>query len=1133
MLELFYSNRHETLSQALLDDVAAFALNDGNPFASQTIIVPSAAVRRRLELDMAARFGICANVDLCYLAQWLWARIGGVLHVPEHSPFAPDRLVWRCFRLLGELSDVAPEGASRLHAYLDAADDSMRYELARRIATVFDHYLTYRPEWLQHWQAGGSILASAGGAIDANGPRLPNATAIQREDERWQAKLWRALLADLALDTEARDPTPPAYKFLTESPKLDLDAVMKAEWPERVSVFALPTMPPLHIALLRELSRWIDVRIYAINPCREFWFDIVSEARVEQLELAGKLDFQEVGHPLLAEWGRQTQAQLHMLHELTESAASREASHFEHNAAPTWLAHVQNAILDLGEQSEPDDALSLEPGIEIHVCHSLSRQLEVLHDRLLGWFDEVDGLQPSDVLVAFPDLAAAGPLIDGVFGTAPAGVAGERRRIPYRITGLPPSQANPVARVLLDWLALPERSVGAPELIEWLRVDAVAARYGIDAVALETAQTWLAAAGARRGLAPLAVTGEDVPAARHTFSDALTRLFLGYALPDGGAPVDEWLPVEGAHGSDSELLGRLTRFIDDIDAFGERVAIPRTPAAWTQTLLDALTQFFDAGLPFADSIADVRATLDSLMLSMNEGAAETEISADVLRTALTDALDDAARGGVPWGGVTFSSLTSLRGLPYRVICLLGMDDGMLPSLARADEFDLMASFGKLGDRQRRDDERNLFLDLLLSARDRLMIAYTGRSIRDNAALPPAALIDELLDHLAETLAGKDASPKELEAARSRFVFEHPLQPFAPEYFSEPLFTYEPERAELARTLVLGKTEPSVRFFSVPLPAEDVEPIAFDDFERFWRHPARAILRDRLGIALFDAETELGDTEPFELEYPGRAALADRVLPSLLALTADSEARALDRARRVARASPEMPGGATGGVWQSREIGALHSLANRVRIATEEGASHLPFALDIMPRWPNGEPNGELFGRHDAALQPDAVQPMQIHGTLNLLTDEGQIIYRYDVPRARDYLSAWLAHLAYCAALPDGPRRTVWHGRGAQSSGFELMPVADPHAHLATLAALYRAGRRLPLRFFPKSAWTWVTESESKAQGVWVSDRTRGESDDPALRIAFRGADLLRLDETFATLARIVFEPLKQHMRSDA
>ncbi len=305
---------------------------------------------------------------------------------------------------------------------------------------------------------------------------------------------------------------------------------------------------------------------------------------------------------------------------------------------------------------------------------------------------------------------------------------------------------------------------------------------------------------------------------------------------------------------------------------------------------------------------------------------------------------------MPWGGVTFSSLTSLRGLPYRVICLLGMDDGMLPSLARADEFDLMAKFGKLGDRQRRDDERNLFLDLLLAARDRLLIAYTGRSIRDNAALPPAALIDELLDYLAEASAGAHASPGELADARARFVFEHPLQPFAPEYFEPgaPLFTYEPERAELARTLALGRPEAPVTFFAEPLPPEDeTEPVAFDDFVRFWRHPARALLRDRLGIALFDAESELGDTEPFELDFSGRDALAERVLPALLDMTEDGETAARERARRVARASPEMPGGATGGVWQSQELRRAASTGEPR--ARRDGGGHDTFAVHARYR----------------------------------------------------------------------------------------------------------------------------------------------------------------------------------------
>ncbi|WP_277185504.1 exodeoxyribonuclease V subunit gamma [Caballeronia sp. BR00000012568055] len=1147
MLELFYSNRHETLAAALFEDLDAYAHQAGDPFAIESVIVPSAALRRRLELDMAARFGICANVEFCYLAQWLWTQIGRVLPVPARSPFSPDRLAWRCFRLF---DDPALRESARLSAYLDAAaadaDDSMRYELARRVATVFDHYLTYRPEWLTQWQAGGSILAGGVSEIDARGPRLQATNDLQREDERWQAALWRVLLADLAAQSESADATPPAYRFLAEAPQYDAAFAKSIDWPKRISVFALPTMPPLHIALLRTLSRWIDVRVYALNPCQEFWYDIVSVGRVEQLQLKGEADYQEVGHPLLAEWGRQTQAQLHMLHELTESAASTERQLYEENAAPTWLARVQNGILALDEENvvpEVDDIV--EAGIEVHVCHSLSRQLEVLHDRLLDWFDQIEGLEPSDVLVAFPDLAVAGPLIDGVFGTAPAGASNERRRIPYRITGLPPSQANPVARALLDWLALPERSVGAPELIEWLRVDAIAARYGIDAVSLETAQEWLAAAGARRGLRPVlrpeAGSDDDVPPARHTFADALTRLYLGYALPGGGAPVAEWLPVEGANGSEAELLGRLTRFVDDIDALAAQIAHPRTARAWGDVLLDALTRFFDAGVAFNDTIGDVRDAIDSLIAAMTEGAGDTEVSAAVVRTALTDTLDDPARGGVPWGGVTFSSLTSLRGLPYRVVCLLGMDDGMLPSLARADEFDLMANFGKLGDRQRRDDERNLFLDLLLAARDRFLVSYTGRSIRDNAVLPPAALIDEMLDYLAQSVAGKHAAPKELDEARARFVFEHPLQPYAPEYFAPNghLFTYEPERAELARELAQGRKRYDTPFFRTPLPAEeDAESVAFDDFARFWRHPARALLRDRLGIALVDAEAELDDTEPFELSFSGRDALASRVLPSLLDATDDNARRARARARDVARASPEMPGGATGGVWQARELHALTQLSERVRASIAEGAMRLPFALEIAPRWPNTG-GIDLFGPYDEALAD--TRPLTLVGTLNRLTPQGQVIYRYDAPRARDYLIAWLAHLAYCAALPDGPRRTIWHGRGAQSGDFELMPVDDPDAHLAALAALYRAGRRMPLKFFPKSAWLKVSEGEKgdkAAQEEWSPEATRAgsrkrpESDDPVYRIAFRGVEL-ELDDAFAEIARIVFEPLVKHLRSDA
>ncbi|NRO94486.1 exodeoxyribonuclease V subunit gamma [Paraburkholderia sp. NMBU_R16] len=1130
MLQLLYSNRYETLVDALSEDLSAMP---ADPWSSEELVVPSAAVRRHLELELARRRGICANVNFSYLAQWLWMQIGRAMDVPVHSPLAVERLQWRCYRLFGaregELGQ-AWRASPRLAAYLAGADEAMRYELARRVATLFDHYLTYRPEWLARWQRGQSIF-------DADAPASAGGLAGSlREDEGWQAALWRAVLAELAGTDDPRaleQASPPAHRFLEVARKLDLDAVMRARWPASVSVVALPTIAPLHIALLRELSHWIDVRLYVANPCRQFWFDIVSEGRAFALEAAGTLDFHEVGHPLLAEWGRQTQAQLHLLHELTEGAASAEATRFVPNPQASWLAKLQNAMLDLvPETAEPPP----ERGIEVHVCHSLSRQLEVLHDRLLDWFNadrDTSGgngasarLEPADVLVACPDLVAAAPLIDAVFGTAPAD---ERRRIPYRITGLPASQANPVARVLLDWLARADRNVAAPELVEWLRVDALAARYRIDAGALDTAQAWLAAAGARRGLAPAMPMDPDVPPERHTFADALMRLFLGYAMPDGGEPVDAWLPVPGAAGAEAELLGRLARFVDDIEQFIARASEAGSCEAWTALLEQALQRFFDAGPAFSDSIAAVRDAVDATLDAMRESAGDACIPADVVRAALGAALDDGAYGGVPGGGVTFSSLTSLRGLPYRVICLIGMDDGVLPSHSRADEFDLMAARPALGDRQRRADERNLFLDLLLAARERFVITYTGRSIRDNAPLPPAALVDELLDHLARAQAGADATPAQTQAARDTFIVEHPLQPFSRVYF-EPatgLFTYDRERAQLAERLAAGDAAPVRPFFYTPLAPEPAGPIAFTDFARFWRHPARELLRERLGIALEAADGELDDTEPFELDYAARDALAERLLPRLITHGDDAM---LARAARIAEASPELPVGATGDVMKHRELAALTRLAGDVRAQLAVGAARLSFVVHVTPCWPDVH-GVALFGEHDAAIAQGLgdAGPVELHGVLENVTSNGLVLYRYARPGARDYLGAWLAHLVYCAAQPDGPRRTTWQGLGER---FSFAPVAAPNEMLAPLVALFFAGRRAPLRFFPKSAWARVTGSEAQALGVWISDRVRGESDDPALEIAWRGA-ALTLDEPFAVLARLVFEPLLKHLEGAA
>src|SRR5262249_55467061 len=141
--------------------------------------------------------------------------------------------------------------------------------------------------------------------------------------------------------------------------------------------------------------------------------------------------------------------------------------------------------------------------------------------------------------------------------------------------------------------------------------------------------------------------------------------------------------------------------------------------------------------------------------------------------ALEDVLEDAARGGAPTGRVTFAGMSSLRNLPFRVVCVIGLNDGAFPTADRPLEFDLMVQAPRAGDRQRRVDQRTLFLDLVLAARTSVYLSYVGRSVRDNAPLPPSMLVAELLDMLLPALGG----------ARERLVVEHPLQPFSLAAFS--------------------------------------------------------------------------------------------------------------------------------------------------------------------------------------------------------------------------------------------------------------------------------------------------------------------------------------------------------------
>ncbi len=1105
MLQITFSNRLETLRDALLD---ALDTVPASAFTAEQVIVPSSALRRDLNLAMAERFGVCAQVEFSYLAQWLWQQIARVVPtVAAESPFAASVLSWRIYQLFGDPALVSAH--PRLAAYLGAADEVVRFDLAVKVAGVFEQYITYRSVWLAEWMAGRLVT-------------LPHESASSREDQLWQAALWRAVMGQLGVEREH-----PASAFLRSVESLGNAAAQRFGLPEVAHVFCLPTSPPLYLDLLRQLGHWIDIRLYVLNPCREYWFEIVDRRRLSYLAARGEADYHETGNRLLASWGKQTQSSIELLLEASMEARVDDGGFLE-TGSDTLLGQVQDAILNLSEL-EPGsiDHDPADRSIEIHLCHSLTRELEVLQDQLLALFAGPHPPRPSDILVVVPDLEAAAPLVEAVFGNVP-----RERSIPYSVSGRARSTVNEPARALLALLALVGSRFSASAVFELLQQPIVARRFGISGDDLGMIQGWMQASGIRWGIDGRHREQHDLPGLeRFSFSDGLQRLFLGYALPGRiHSPWLDLLPAGNAEGSDALALGQFAHFVAELTRLREICSQARTPEAWMRHLSTALDTFLAPADEDIDDLSEIRAELRKLHTQMKLGGVTSPVSLDVVRRALEGLLDDPARGGVPTGMVTFTSMSSLRNLPFRIICALGLNDGAFPSASRPLEFDLMTLAPQPGDRQRRIDERNLFLDLVLAARERLYLSYTGRSVRDNAPLPSSVLVAELIETLVPALAADPTSAASREAARRSLVVEHQLQPFSHQYFSEDA---DPRarsfNRELCAALRAGVTANAVeteladlneteeededddahetvaRFFQAPLapPEPEWREVDLGRLLYFFRNPCRFLLRERLGITLVEAGDELVDEEPFLPDFLGRQALAERLLPLYHGGLADEDLL------QLAQAGIEYPPGSFGDLLLDQELHSLRRFADTVQAATEH---------------PVLEPH------HGSLTFTLADETWHLNGAFADLRATGLVRHRYDDTRAVDYLEGWLQHLFLCATLPaEADVITHWISRNGE---YRIHRCQEATAILHDLLDLYRRGLQEPLHFFPKSAWKYMeyNQNMSKARSTWQSSRNPAwsESAHPAYHLALRGIDD-PLDEDFLACAETVFGSLLRYL----
>lgn len=848
MLHLYYSNQLANHKDILVNILGSDP--NPNPFASETILVQSQGMAQWLQLQIADQLGIDGHLTFPYPTRFLWEQYRLLLpELPKENVFERSTIVWRLMRLIPiylHLPAFAP-----LAFYLTAPDQLKLYQLASKVADLFDQYLVYRPHWLLHWEnnASGSILDEI-----RQSPTFRNGNLADIEQSiAWQGTLWNALVAEIQANSseQAFSTSHRAYLQKRYFDKLDnLSEAEKQKLPARFFVFGISALPLSQLAVLKKLSEHCNVHLFFTNPSEQFWGDQREDRIVEKLALNQHIDEQDIqslldnqGNPLLASWGKQGKEFLNLL---LEQDPDTIVPFFEpiEGENLSLLAQIKRAILHYEHQTE----FQLQPAdrsVQIHSCHSKMREVEVLHNQLLSLFEQDPTLTPNDIIVMSADIDSYAPYIEAVFSRYDYH---DKRHIPFTLSDQKISHIDPIIKSFLTLLNLKEKRFSVEELLELLNIDAIRSRYQLSEGQLATLREWVQGSGVRAGLTQDNPTWQNY----NSWENGLNRLLLGNSLKAENGQWQSLVAFDESYGLSAEPVGMLAKFIDALTAWQVRLNQPQPMAIWKVELNKLLDEFYlDEGVNH-DSLQQLSNTIEQLNEQIQSAAFEQPISIEVLAQLFEQRLNEQ-RSHLNFlvGKVNFCTLMPMRAIPFKVVCLLGMNEGEFPRQQTINSFDLMQYAQQKGDRAKRDDDRYLFLEALLSAQSLFYISYIGHTLTDNQNKLPSILVAQLLDYLAENL----------HSSVDSLTQHHPMSTFSPRNFQGEHFSYDN-----AWLQAVEQTEKSATFLS-PLAREvsDIpNEVTLDQLIAYLQDPYRDFFNTQLGVKFEQYDEQLEESERFNL-----------------------------------------------------------------------------------------------------------------------------------------------------------------------------------------------------------------------------------------------------------------------------
>ncbi|KEY91558.1 exodeoxyribonuclease V gamma chain [Candidatus Photodesmus blepharus] len=1096
MFIVYHSNSVESLKILLVNLIKNAPLS--NPFDKEHILVQSLGISQWLKIELAKELGVAANIHFSLPSAYIWEMFTQFLpYVPKYSAFSREAITWKLMSILPSVLGNSEFDAVR--RYLKEDDNACKvYQLSEKIADIFDRYMIYRPEWIISWEQNIPVLELDG-------------------EHFWQSILWRKLCQHTLNQGQLHYHRANLYSSFIK--KIMNDPIDISSLPNRLFVFSIASFPPYYLDTLKALGKHIDVHLMFNNPCRYYWGDIrdrkyLTKKSYEHCDNQGVHFHREssrfkktskniwthsdglhmqhaVGNSLLASMGKLGRDSLYFLSQVETEGYD----FFIDIERDTLLHHIQADILNL-EEHQNDQQLDSSHhkkviklgdfSLSVHVCHTPMREIEVLHDRLLTIFDSESTIKPRDIVVMVADINSYAPLIQAVFASASS-----KHYIPYSISDHNAKKENPILSVFMQLITLPNMRCLASELLALLEIPVIMKKFQIDEDEFLIIQKWVRETGIRWGLDSEMAREFDLPVSEeNTWKFGIARMLLGYAMSESsglfnlaGTLVS---PYDEVQCTEVKLVGKLSYFIEKINLYRRLLSQTQSIDSWCRVISNLLNDFFSVGLEEEIALQLIRDSIGQLKEQINHAAYQQDITPIIIIQYLEKKFSsEHISQHFLTGQVNFCTMIPMCSIPFKVVCLLGMNDGVYPRSVPPESFDLMIGRTKHGDRSRRDEDCYLFLEAIRSAQQVFYVSYVGRSIQDNTECFPSVLVSELMDYCCqnyclkgtEALSSDDSAVKLLQS----LVFQYGIAAFSPSSFTGRTGSYVKEWIPAVRVQVQkGERveDNQKRSFSEPLfGVTYLLELNLLELQKFWFLPVQYFFNRRLNIKLDPVLSIVEDDEPFSLSALESYRMRTELLDTLFKKWSETHSRFFDEDRVVLefmkrqRAQGRLPPGVYGDIEFEINRMQVQVLLNTVMCLCDfkQEDINVNIILDISRNGKSVHLTGRIKQNYQFCL----------------------VRYRTGKIRSQDYLSAWIDHLVMSTIGYSKSTHIVGYDRKNGLEHFIYPRIDDltqAKSLLEELICLFYQGISQPLAYFPRTALMGIEAGFHR--GCWVNDERK-------------------------------------------